>query len=210
MTTRENPRRSNSDTTFPEDSSHLSAESLSSLDMRAICFSLFSASFLYRYPKNRAAPRSMPMFWRDWSSGGADGAPSALVTAWSVAMERPSAAFAAKAPKTNMRAVRKGACASDRILVRLLYFSSLFLGLDEGSSDAATRTVRVTARDCRRRRFVIVALVVVARVIAGVTRRPSARDDAAALGRAYVVADMFTAKADIVVGIDLLSHDRVE
>jgi len=129
-----------------------------------------------------------------------------LVTAWSVAMERPSAAFAAKAPKINMRAVRKGACASDRILVRLLYFSSLFLGLDEGSSDAATRTVRVTARDCRRRRFVIVALVVVARVIAGVTRRTSARDDDVALGRAYVVADMFTAKADIVVGIDPLTY----
>mmetsp|Transcript_8382 Transcript_8382/g.34274 ORF Transcript_8382/g.34274 Transcript_8382/m.34274 type:complete len:204 (-) Transcript_8382:47-658(-) len=203
MTTRENPRRSKSDTTFPEDSSHLSADSLSSLDMRAICFSLFSASFLYRYPKNRAAPRSMPMFWRDWSSGGADGAPSALVTAWSVAMERPSAAFAAKAPKTNMRAVRKGACASDRILVRLLYFSSLFLGLDEGSSDAAARTARVAARDCRRRRFDIVALAS-APIIAGVARRTSARDDDAALRRAYVVADMFTATADIVVGISTL------
>ena len=134
---------------------------------------------------------------------------SALVTAWSVAMERPSAAFAAKAPKTNMRAVRKGACASDRILVRLLYFSSLFLGLDEGSSDAEARTVRVTARDCRRRRFVIVALVIVA-PIAEVARVPSARDDDAALGRACVVADMLTATADIVVGIDTLAHDRVD
>tara|TARA_B100000405_G_scaffold107186_1_gene74947 strand:- start:977 stop:1288 length:312 start_codon:yes stop_codon:yes gene_type:complete len=103
-----------------------------------------------------------------------------------------------------MRAVRKGACASDRILVRLLYFSSLFLGLDEGWSDAAARTARVTARDCgARRRFDIVALDIVA-PIAGVARRTSARDDDAALRRAYVVADMFTATADIVVCISTL------
>ena len=62
--------------------------------------------------------------------------------------------------------------------------------------------------DCRRRRFVIVALVIVA-PIAEVARAPR-RDDDAALGRACVVADVLTATADIVVGIDTLAHDRVD
>jgi hypothetical protein len=55
-------------------------------------------------------------------------------------MDSPSVAFAAKAPKMNNRNVRKGACASDRILVRLLYFSSFFFPGGPESDDAARTT----------------------------------------------------------------------
>ena len=84
------------------------------------------------------------------------------------------------------------------------------LGFDEGWSDAGgSNREGHGSRLPGGRRFDIAALDIVA-PIAGVARR-LARDDDAALRRAYVVvADMFTATADIVVCIDPLAHDRVD
>ena len=65
-------------------------------------------------------------------------------------MPKPRPAFAAKAPKTNMRATRKGACASLRILVALLNFSfdAIFLG-GVGSGSAAARAASEPTRAIR-------------------------------------------------------------
>mmetsp|Transcript_30799 Transcript_30799/g.77141 ORF Transcript_30799/g.77141 Transcript_30799/m.77141 type:complete len:269 (+) Transcript_30799:887-1693(+) len=120
ITTRLNPRRSYSDTTLPVLSSHLRFDRRSSRLIRAICLSRPSASRLYRRPKNSAHARFTPTFCSDWSRGGAEGAPRALVTACKDAMARPREAFAANAPKKNMRATRNGACTSLRSLVALL------------------------------------------------------------------------------------------
>ena len=65
-------------------------------------------------------------------------------------MPKPRPAFAAKAPKTNMRATRKGACASLRILVALLNFSldGFFRG-GAGSGSAAARAASDPTRAIR-------------------------------------------------------------
>lgn len=65
-------------------------------------------------------------------------------------MPKPRPAFAAKAPKTNMRATRKGACASLRILVALLNFSfdAIFRG-GVGSGSAAARAASEPTRAIR-------------------------------------------------------------
>mmetsp|Transcript_31722 Transcript_31722/g.69327 ORF Transcript_31722/g.69327 Transcript_31722/m.69327 type:complete len:294 (-) Transcript_31722:117-998(-) len=123
MTGRANWRSCSRRTRRPLESSTCSLPSVSSREMRCNCLFLASLSRLSTRAHTASAPKSMPKSLSATGRGMALGAPRTEAAKRATAKNVPSPAAAAKPPNKKVRAVLKGAWASLRSFVALLYSS---------------------------------------------------------------------------------------